>query len=315
VAGLAGYLSAWSPDVLVASSNPANLAALRARDRSGRPIPVVITVNVDPQAALEGRNRLHGGLLRLMMRRHYPRADAMVANTRGIAESVASVAGVPRELIITIPNPVDCAAIREQARAPIAHPWLAPGAPPLILAAGKLKPQKDFATLLRAFARLREVREANLTILGEGELRPELTRLVRSLGLSGSVEMPGFCGNPHAWMARAAVFVLSSRWEGFSNVLAEALAVGCPVVSTDCPSGPSELLAGGEFGALVAPGDPSALAAAIAATIAAPPDRTRLMARADTFSIGVAAERYLAAMRVAGGRRAARHPAGSRTAA
>jgi len=319
VAGLAEYLGSAQPNVLVSSSNPANVAALRARARSIRrgnaPVPVVISVNVDPRAALAGRNMLHGGLLRLLLRRYYPDADAVVANTSGIAASVASVARVPPGRIVTISNPVDCAAIRAQAQAPLAHPWLAHGAPPLILAVGKLKPQKDFATLLRAFARLRADRAANLVILGEGELRPQLTELVRTLGLSGAVEMPGFCGNPHAWMARAAAFVLSSRWEGCSNVLAEALAVGCPVVSTDCPSGPSELLAGGEFGRLVPPGDPESLAAAVAATLDAPPDRSRMMARADTFSVDMAAERYLAVMREAIDRHSRRLSASDRTAA
>ncbi len=318
VAALSGYLAGERPEVLVASSIPANLAALRARARSVRrghcPVPVVITANVDPRAALEGRSRIHRGLLQLMMRCHYPRADGVVANTRGIAASVASVAGVPPGRIVTIPNPVDCAAIRRQAQAPLAHPWLAPGAAPLVLAVGKLKPQKDFATLLRAFAQLGARRDARLMILGEGELRPRLTELVRELGLAGSVEMPGFCGNPHAWMARAAVFVLSSRWEGFSNVLAEALAVGCAVVSTDCPSGPSELLAGGEFGRLVPPGDPEALAAAIAEALDAPPDRGRLMARADGFSVGLAAERYLAAMHAAVDRCFGPQSAGARRA-
>lgn len=293
---LARYLQAEQPDVLLSSSNPANLAALVAREhgvRRRRAVPVAICVNVDLKAALAGRTFLHGRLLRAMMRKHYPRAAAVIANSRGVADSVASVAGVAPERIVTIPNPVDCAAIRRQSAAPLAHPWLAPGAPPLILAVGKLKPQKDFETLLRAFARLRATRPARLMILGEGEQRARLTRRSEELGLAGAVELPGFAGNPHAWMAHSALFVLSSRWEGFSNVLAEALAVGCPVVSTDCPSGPAELLEGGALGPLVPVGDDAALAAAMAACLDRPCARDRLMARAEAFSVERATAGYL----------------------
>lgn len=313
VGRLARYLEAEAPDVLLASSSPANLAALAARARSAggwsRQLPVVISVNVDLAAALQGRHYLHACLLRLMVRRYYPQAKAVIAISEGVAASVIAVAGVTPERVVTIPNPVDTAAIRQQAALPLAHPWLAPGAPPLILAVGKLKPQKDFETLLRAFAKLRAARPANLVILGEGEWRARLTALAFDLGLGASIELPGFVGNPYAWMARAALFVLSSRWEGFSNVLAEALAVGCPVVSTDCPSGPAELLEDGALGPLVPVGDAAALAAAMAASLDRPAARDRLTARADAFSVERAAARYLAVLeevagtagRVAGG--------------
>jgi glycosyltransferase involved in cell wall biosynthesis len=297
---LADYLEAEAPDVVVSSSNPANLAALAAQARCARRragvVPVVISVNVDLDAALAGRNRLHSGLLKAMIRRHYPRADAVIAISQGVAASVAAVAGVPPERIVTIPNPVDCAAIRRQGALPVTHPWLAPGAPSLVLAVGKLKAQKDFETLIRAFARLRAGRPVNLVILGEGKRRARLTTLVRELDLSDCVDLPGFADNPHAWMARAALFVLSSRWEGFSNALAEALALGCPVVSTNCPSGPAELLQAGTLGPLVPVGDDAALAAAMAASLDRPCARGRLMARAEDFSVERAAARYLAVL-------------------
>jgi len=199
--------------------------------------------------------------------------------------------------IVTIANPVDVEAIRQQARMPVAHPWLAPGAPPLILAVGKLKPQKDFETLIRAFAKLRRVRSANLVILGEGEQRRRLRELAAVLGVEGSVALPGFAPNPHAWMRQAALFVLSSRWEGFSNALVEALALGCPSVATDCPSGPAELLQYGELGPLARVGDPASLSAAMLKALGHPVAPARLMARAEDFSVETAAERYLAVLR------------------
>ena len=120
-----------------------------------------------------------------------------------------------------------------------------------------------------------------------------MTALPEALGIAADVQFPGFVANPQAWMARAACFVLSSRWEGLGNVLIEALACGCPVVSTDCPSGPSEILAHGEYGRLVPVADPAAMADAIAATLEAPPAREMLLARAELFSSARAVDGYL----------------------
>src|SRR5262249_43075680 len=146
------------------------------------------------------------------------------------------------------------------------HPWFRPSAPPVVLGAGRLHAQKDFPTLLRAFAQVRAKREARLMILGEAkcaEYRTELMALAAQLGIADDVMLPGFVANPFAYMARAAVFVLSSAWEGLPTVLIEALASGCPVVSTACPSGPREILENGKYGPLVPVGDDTALANAI----------------------------------------------------
>jgi glycosyltransferase involved in cell wall biosynthesis len=134
-------------------------------------------------------------------------------------------------------------------------------------------------------------------ILGEGEQRGSLTRLARDLDVAGDVDLPGFVTNPYAWMARASVFVLASAWEGFSNALVEALAVGCPAVSTDCPSGPREILDHGAYGPLVPVGDDRALAAAILKTLDAPREPAFLQARAAAFSVDAAVERYLGVLR------------------
>ena len=152
--------------------------------------------------------------------------------------------------------------------------------------------QKDFPTLLIAFSRLVKHRHARLIVLGKGPLLPELLALARKLGIPGHVDFPGFVENPYAYLARARLFVLSSRHEGIGNVLVEAMACGCPVVSTDCPFGPSEILEGGRWGELVPVGDPVALAEAMIRTMDAPPKRETLRNRASFFSLGRAVGRY-----------------------
>jgi glycosyltransferase involved in cell wall biosynthesis len=165
-----------------------------------------------------------------------------------------------------------------------------------VLGAGKLRPQKDFATLIDAFAKLRAKRPARLVILGEGPEESRLRVRARRLDVSPDVGFEGFVANPFAYMSRASVFVLSSAWEGLPSVLIQAMACGCPVVSTDCPSGPSEILERGVFGPLVPVGAPDALAEAILRVLDAPPERERLRRRADDFSVDRVAERYLAVM-------------------
>lgn len=297
VAGLSRYLQRENPNVLLATSNPANLVALAARRVSAMPIPVVVSVNVNVTAATTSRGRLWPPVLRAALKMAYPRADRVIAISNGVAGDLVSRFGVQPERLTVIANPIDVATIRRGATSPLDHAWVQPASPPLVLGVGKLGLQKDFPTLLRAFARVRREREANLVILGDGADRPHLEALVGELALERCVWMPGFVTNPYAWMARASVFVLSSAWEGFSNALAEALACGCPVVSTDCPSGPAEMLDGGRLGPLVEPGNAEAMADAILAVMAAPPQRALLAGRAEAFGVEAATGRYLSVLR------------------
>jgi glycosyltransferase involved in cell wall biosynthesis len=186
----------------------------------------------------------------------------VIAVSRGVAEDLIR-AGVPRRLVHTVYNPVVSEQLLEDSKKPCDHPWLNADLIPTILAVGRLEPQKDYATLIRAFSLLEPKHNARLLILGEGSLRTELQALVDTLGLSEQVQLAGFVSNPYAYMSRAAVFAMSSRWEGLPTVLIEALACGTEVVSTDCPSGPSEILEGGKWGLLVPCGSPEALAAAM----------------------------------------------------
>jgi glycosyltransferase involved in cell wall biosynthesis len=195
-----------------------------------------------------------------------------------------------------IHNPVVTPGLLAQATARLDHPWFAPGQPPVILSAGRLTRQKDHETLVRGFALLRERTPARLIILGEGEERGNLERLTGQLSLRADVQLPGFTLNPFAYMARARLFVLSSRWEGFGNVLAEAMACGAPVVSTDCPSGPAEILQNGVFGRLSPVGDAPALASAMLEALTLPPDPDLLKTRALQFAPDHAVQQYLDAL-------------------
>lgn len=301
---LAHYLRTAQPDAMIAASHYANLAALWARRIAGTDTRLIISQRTHLSRAI-ANSGFPGGrrpLLADMVARFYPLADGIVAVSEGVAADLAAVSGLPRARITTIYNPVLTPDLLAQAQAPLAHPWLSPGAPPLILGVGRLSPQKDFATLIRAFAHLRAHRPAHLLLLGEGRQRPELEALVHRLQLSDAVALPGFCANPFAWMARAQVLALSSIYEGFGNVLVEALACGCPVVSTDCPSGPAEILAAGRFGRLVAVGDAPALATALAQSLDHPPAPESLRRRAALFSADRAAHQYLALLGTCEGR-------------
>jgi glycosyltransferase involved in cell wall biosynthesis len=168
-------------------------------------------------------------------------------------------------------NPVIMPGMKARARQVPDHPWFRAGEPPVVLGIGRLTRQKDFPTLIRAFAGVRRQRPVRLIILGEGEDRAALDTLVTELGLGDDVALPGFRDNPLGYLSASALFVLSSAWEGLPTVLIEALAAGTRVVSTDCPSGPREILQEGRLGTLVPVGDVPALAAAMSAALDCPP--------------------------------------------
>jgi glycosyltransferase involved in cell wall biosynthesis len=289
---LARYFRRERPRAVIACGNYANLAALAARRLSGVALPVVLSEH-NPISLTCRNPRRRRVFLPGLVRAFYPRGDAIVAVSEGVADDLAGFVPLPRARIDAIHNPIVTAGLAARAAELLDDPWLRPGEPPVVLGVGRLAVQKDFATLLRAFARVRAERAARLVILGEGDRRPELERLARDLGVATDVRLAGFVENPLAYMRRAAVFALSSIYEGFGNVVVEALACGCPVVSTDCPGGPAEILGHGRFGRLVPVGDASALGAALRDAIAAPRDAEALMARARDFSADTIADRYL----------------------
>jgi glycosyltransferase involved in cell wall biosynthesis len=202
-----------------------------------------------------------------LVRRFYPWADGIIAVSKSVADDLAQVAGIPGERISVIYNPIITADLKAQARDRLLHPWFGDGQPPVILSTVRLSSEKDLPTLIQAFATVRRDRPARLLILGEGEERPALEALVRELGLEHDVSMPGFVLNPYPYMARAALLVLSSKWEGLPGVLIEALYCGAPIVATDCPGGSREILADGRYGRLVPVGDSVAMAEAMRAAL------------------------------------------------
>jgi len=261
---LAGYLRRERPRVLISSMNYANLIALWAARLAGRATPVVVTVHTTlSESRPTQQGRLSVKLWPYLLRTFYPWAASVIAVSRGAADDLARASGLPRDLVEVVYNPVITPAVLAAASQAPDHPWFAPGQPPVILGVGRLTRQKDFPTLIRAFAEVRRRRAGRLIILGEGEDRPALTALAGELGVADDVALPGFRGNAMAFMAGSALFVLSSAWEGLPTVLIEALAAGTRVVSTDCPSGPREILQEGRLGALVPVGDVPALAEAM----------------------------------------------------
>jgi glycosyltransferase involved in cell wall biosynthesis len=211
-------------------------------------------------------------------------ADAVVSVSNGVADDLAQCAGVPREDITVIHNGVVTTNVDRLASAEPAHPWFA-GETPVIVAMGRLVPQKDFKTLLAALASVQDSCCARLLVLGEGPMRAELESLATSLGLADRVAFPGFVDNPWPYLSRADLFVLSSRFEGLPNVIVEALACGTPVVSTNCPHGPFEILDGGRYGVLVPVGDPTALGEAILSALSRSVDREQLKRRGRAFNV------------------------------
>ena len=202
-------------------------------------------------------------LLKLLL----PTADVIAAISQGVADDLRRLVPVASHKVRTIYSPVVWPDHTEKAAASVDHPWYCDLATPVILSVGRLAPEKDQATLFRAFAQVLESRTARLVVLGEGPERRNLTDLTEQLGMSRYVDMPGFRGNPFAYMSKSNVFVLSSRYEGFPNVLPEAMASGTPVVSTDCRSGPREILEDGKWGRLVPVGDWRSMAEAIIETL------------------------------------------------
>jgi glycosyltransferase involved in cell wall biosynthesis len=296
IPGLVRYLRRERPLALLACSDGANIVALWSKRLARGSTKVLISIHTNVSQNARAATKARGRLIPHFMRWFYRWADGVIAVSEGVADDVAGITRLDRQRIHVIYNPVDTDHVKALATEPLRHPWFGSGTPPVVLSAGRLTVQKDFPSLLRAFARVRQNRPARLMILGEGEERASLEALARELKCQDDVALPGFVPNPYPYMAAAGVFVLSSAWEGFGNVLIEAMALGVPVVSTDCPSGPAEILGRGRYGTLVPVSDVDALAHAITATLEHPPEMSHSIERASTFSRERITSQYLAAI-------------------
>lgn len=302
LAELVAYLQASSPQVMLSAKGDDDRLAVQARARAGSATRVALRTgtHLSGRLAARGRNPLRRWIELRRIRQLYAQADCVICVSQGVADDLACITGLDRHVIRVLHNPVVTPELLALARASVEHPWFSgEHGPPVVLGAGGLRRQKNFALLLRAFAALRRRQPCRLIILGEGRQRGELLQLAGELGIGEDVSLPGFAVNPYAYMARAALFVLSSQWEGSPNVVTEALAVGTPVVATDCPSGPREILAGGRYGELVPVGDVEALTSAMQRSLNHPPSPELLRDAVCHYTLDNSTREYLDALGLA----------------
>jgi len=289
------FLRRERPDVVIASLSFNNLIAIWANRLARHPARIVASVH-NTLAMDSARDSVKHRLVPILYAITLPWADRVIAVSQGIADEIAPFLphGPPTSVIH---NPIVSSGMIEQSRAPLDHPWFADRGVPLILGVGRLVAEKNFALLIDAFAHLQRLRPARLAILGDGPLRPNLAARIAALGLDGQATLLPSDPNPWRYMARASVVAMSSDHEGFGNVLVEAMALGVPVVSTDCPHGPAEILGNGRWGILVPSATPESLAQAIMQTMDYPIAGNVLHARAMCFSAAVIAEEYRTVIR------------------
>lgn len=287
------YLLNDRPDVFMANVDHNNIAAALANALAGTDTKLVICqhnpLSAGFHATVNWKHRVVPWFYRVLA----SRIDHAVAVSDGIASELVH-AGLPAAKVSTISNAVIGDDFDDRAAVPVHHPWLVNKDRPVFVTAGRLVEMKDQRTLLRAFAMHVRTRPSRLMLLGAGPMLEELRELATSLGIADDVAFEGFVRNPLPYMRAADAFVLSSRSEGFGNVLVEALGCGTPVVATDCPHGPADILAHGKYGILVPPQDPEALAPALGRIL---DDRAqwpseRLQARAEEFSYHACADQY-----------------------
>ncbi|MBE0623743.1 MAG: glycosyltransferase [Burkholderiales bacterium] len=291
---LARYLRKARPDIVLAGMWPLTSAAVLSWWLAGKPGRLYLSdhnvLSISSARELGISPRFLGAVMSLT----YPSANGLIAVSHGVRQDMCELGGFSESKVRVIYNPTAIGVSPHREPMLIKEELWGAGFDCHILSVGTLKAQKDHASLIKAFSLLPLSLNAKLTILGDGPLRADLNKLVDDLGLHDRVAVPGFVVDPYPWFRSADLFVLSSRWEGFGNVIVEALECGVPVVSTDCQSGPAEILANGRYGKLVPVEDPAALAAGIVESLKQPVDRDRLMERAKDFAIGTISDQYLA---------------------
>ncbi|NBC47989.1 MAG: glycosyltransferase [Gammaproteobacteria bacterium] len=294
---LKGYLEDNSPQAILSNKDQSNLLLKRNLIGAGRPL-TAFRVGINVPEKLRHNSPLTAYWKQRRLKRLYLDADILIGNSSGVSNALGRMLGgnrtrvTARPKITTIWNPVDQERITQMAAESTSHPWLTEKHQPIIVAVGRLVRQKNHALLLRSFARLTRNIDARLIICGTGRKRDRLSGLSQQLGIADRVDLVGYQKNPFPYIAAADLFVCSSRFEGSNNALMEALTLGTPCVSTDCPSGARDILDNGELGALVPINDPNALAAAMQSMLQRPTDPQRLRAGAERFNAEASAAHY-----------------------
>ena len=296
---LRAYLSRHRPRVLFSAGNHIHpLAAMACLRLEDAPRLIMRASNDLSHVRRNGweaaATHLVAASARPLLRTMFGMADRIVSVSEELAGNLGRCLGLPRGTIDVVPNGIDISRINQLARQEVKHPWFKPGQPPVILGVGRLHRQKNFPLLIEAFARLRRQQPARLMILGTGseQARQELLDLAERLGVAEDVALMGYVENPFAYLRQAALYVLSSSWEGMSNALLEAMACGCPVVATRCPTGTVEVLANGAYGPLVEIENDEALANAMIWRLGQPRQSSRLMARAQEYDLSRTLDTY-----------------------
>lgn len=280
-------------DIVLSAMPQFNNAAIVARILSGSRAKNVITERTNPHADYAQEKSMLRRLWHRSCMLFYRFAHARIAVSAGLADALAHFARLPRTGINVIYNPAyEPTEYSVDELRGKAHPWVVDGKGPVLVLAGRFAIQKDFSTFLYALKRVRETLQVRAIILGDGPLRAELEEQARQLGVADAISMPGFYEDIRPTLRLSGFFVLSSRWEGFGNVLVEALGAGCSIVSTDCPNGPSEILAQGKFGQLVPVGNSELMAEAILEMLRQPSNFDTQVSRAKEFSVEIAADNY-----------------------
>lgn len=267
--------------------------ALRARTCSRVPVAVVANVHNDYRMTLQA---LRPGKRRsriTALRRYYPRCDAIVAVSQGVARSFSQLTGIPESRLSVIPNPIVSPSMTVLSEPSPGHPWFDAPDIPVIIWVGRMEAQKNAVLLIEAFEQLRTATECRLAFVGTGSEQSRLIERARASPYGDAIAFLGHQKNPYSFIRRSSVLALSSNWEGFGNVLVEAMALGIPVVSTDCPSGPAEILESGRWGPLTPPDDAAALAAGIRQCLEQPLAPAVLREAAQRYRSDVVARRYL----------------------
>ncbi|MEQ1437865.1 glycosyltransferase [Fontimonas sp. SYSU GA230001] len=290
------YLRRDRPAVLLSDKDKVNRTALLARWLArARGTRLVLSSGTTISIDLQHRGAFERWLQRTSMGRLYRHADQVIVTCADVADDMARYTGLAREHIRPVESPVVPAQLFAARPPPPEHPWFVPDALPVIVGVGELSARKDFETLIRAFARLRARRTCRLVIVGRGKRLDALRALADALGVAADVDFPGFRTDVYAFMAHAAAFAMTSRWEGLGFVLIEALACGTPSVAVNCPSGPREILGDGRYGPLVPVGDDRALADALERVLDHPLPRETLQQAARPYEIEAATDAYLRA--------------------